>query len=184
MRRFHFMMIHWLIVVCTFAFATPDQAVAASAVEINRSVRMALQNLNNRSALARELGKKAKAVLVFPDIRKGGFIAGGQYGEGALLQGGKIIAYYKVISPSYGPESRILKYGYALFFMAESGQAYLDRSNGWELGTTPNIAIIDTGSAVVSSADGQSDVYAFFFDQWGLTASLGLQYTKITRIKK
>lgn len=184
MRRFHFMVIHWLIVLCAFAFATPDQAKAASAVEINRSAQKALQNLYTRSASARELGKKAKAVLVFPDIKKGGFIAGGQFGEGALLKGGKVIAYYKVISPSYGPESRILKYGYALFFMTDSSQAFLDRSNGWELGMTPNIAIIDAGSTAVSTTDGQSDVYAFFFDQWGLTASLGLQYTKITRIQK
>lgn len=36
------------------------------------------------------MGSAAKGILVFPNIVKGGFIIGGQFGEGALRIGGKM----------------------------------------------------------------------------------------------
>ena len=69
--------------------------------------------------------------------------------------------------------------------MTDSAREYLDRSDGWELGTGPSIVIIDEGAAGgMSTTTAKSDVYAFFFDQKGLMAGLGLQGTKITTIKK
>jgi lipid-binding SYLF domain-containing protein len=36
----------------------------------------------------------------------------------------------------------------------------------------------------MTSTTAQSDIFAFFFDQKGLMAGLGLQGTKITRLEK
>ena len=125
------------------------------------------------------------AVLVFPNITKGGFIVGGQYGEGVLLKSGKPISYYNTVSASYGLQAGIQRYGYALFFMTDAMLSYLDKSGGWELGMAPNIVVMDVGAAGgISTTTAQSDAYAFFFDQRGLMAGLGLQGTKITKIKK
>ncbi len=129
--------------------------------------------------------KEAKGILVFPDIVKGGFIVGGQYGQGALIKGGKIAGYYNTVSASYGLQAGLQKYGYALFLMTDSALAYLDKSGGWELGMTPNIVVVDVGAAGgISTTTAKSDVYAFFFDQKGLMAGIGLQGTKITKIEK
>jgi lipid-binding SYLF domain-containing protein len=46
--------------------------------------------------------QKALAILVFPKIIKGGFIIGGQCGEGALREKGKTIAYYNIAAASFG----------------------------------------------------------------------------------
>ena len=70
------------------------------------------------------MGEKAVAVLVFPGIVKGGFIVGGQYGEGALIQNGKTVGFYNTVAASYGLQAGLQKFGYALFFMTEP------RSNG------------------------------------------------------
>jgi len=46
---------------------------------------------------------------------------------------------------------------------------------------------LDCSEIVVKVAcrwSNQSDIYAFFFDQKGLMAGLGLQGTKITRLEK
>jgi lipid-binding SYLF domain-containing protein len=44
---------------------------------------------------------------------------------------------------------------------------------------------VDVGAAAsMTSTTLQSDIYAFFFDQKGLMAGLGLQGTKITRLEK
>lgn len=165
--------------------AIPDLSQAASAAELSRDARSSLQKLYARSPSAKTLGEKATAILVFPAITKGGLIVGGQYGEGALMRGGKTAGYYNTVSVSYGLQAGVQKYGYALFFMTESALAYLDRSDGWELGTGPSIVIVDVGaSGGMTTTTAQSDVYAFFFDQKGLMAGLGLQGTKITKINK
>ena len=112
-------------------------------------------------------------------------MVGGQFGEGALLKGGKTSAYYNTLSASYGLQIGLQKYGYALFFMSDSAMGWLDKSDGWELGTGPSIVVVDEGVAKsMSSTTLQSDVYAFFFDQKGLMGGLGLQGTKVTKIKK
>ncbi len=160
-------------------------AAAASAAEIDRNVNMALEKLYAKSPSAKVLAQGAKGILVFPNIVKGGFIVGGQFGEGALRMGSKTVGYYNTISASYGLQAGLQKYGYVLFFMTDSALSYLDRSDGWEVGIGPSIVIVDEGLAKsITTTTAKSDVYAFFFDQRGLMAGLGLQGTKITRINK
>lgn len=164
---------------------SPNPAVAASAAELNRDIQIALKTLYSKSPSAKIMGEKAKGILVFPSIVKGGFIVGGQYGEGALLKGGKTVAYYNTIQASYGLQAGLQKYGYALFFMTDSAMAWLNKSDGWEIGVGPTIVIVDTGaSGSATTTTLQSEIYAFFFDQKGLMAGIGLQGTKITKLEK
>jgi len=177
-----------LLLVLAFAASTligANPARAASAAEINRDAKKVLEKLYKKSSAAKALGEKAKAILVFPSITKAGFLVGGQYGEGALMKEGKTIAHYNTVSVSYGLQAGVQSYGYALFFMTDSAREYLDRSDGWELGTGPSIVIVDEGAAGgLSTTTARSDVYAFIFSQKGLMAGLGLQGTKITKIEK
>ena len=160
-------------------------AAAASAAEIERNVNSAVQKLAAKNPWTKELAEKAKGVLIFPNVVKGGFMVGGQFGEGALRKEGKTVAYYNTVSASYGLQAGLQRYGYALFFMTDSALAYLDRSDGWELGTGPSVVVMDKGMAGgITTTTATADVYAFFFDQEGLMAGLGLHGTKITRIKK
>jgi lipid-binding SYLF domain-containing protein len=156
---------------------------AATAAELNQKANEALQNLYARSAAARNLGHHAKAVLVFPEILKGGFIWGGQRGDGALMSHGRVIGYYRTIGASYGLQAGVQKFGYALFFMTDGDLAYLRKSRGWEIGSGPSIVIVDTGLAKsLTTTTLRKGVYAFAFGQKGLMAGLGLQGTKITPI--
>jgi lipid-binding SYLF domain-containing protein len=160
-------------------------AIAASADEIDRGVDSALQDLYSKYPSAKVLAEKAKGVLVFPNIIKGGFIVGGLYGEGALRKGSQTAGYYNTVAASYGLQAGLQKYGYALFFMTDSTLKYLERSDGWELGVGPNITVVDAGMAKsLSTTTLKSEVYAFFFSQKGLMAGLGLQGSKVTRLSK
>jgi hypothetical protein len=69
----------------------PHPVAAASAAELNREAAAALESLYAKTPGAKELGAKAKGILVFPSIIKAGFIIGGQYGEGALREGGRLV---------------------------------------------------------------------------------------------
>ena len=177
-----------ILLVLAFAAANwviPHSAAAAGAGEIDRDVKKKLERLYADSPSAKAMGQKAKGILVFPSIVKGGFVVGGQYGEGALLKGGKTSGYYNTIQMSYGLQAGMQKYGYALFFMTDKAMDWIDKSDGWELGVGPSIVIVDEGVATSKSTTTlQSEIYAFFFDQRGLMAGAGLQGTKITRIEK
>jgi lipid-binding SYLF domain-containing protein len=147
--------------------------------------KAALQKLYDSEPVAKMIGEKAKAVLVFPSIVKAGFIVGGQYGEGVLLIHGKLVAHYNSVAASYGLQAGVQSFGYALFLMNDKAIQYLDKSDGWELGVGPSIVIVDKGKAKsLTTMTLQDDVYAFIFDQKGLMAGLGLQGSKITKLEK
>jgi lipid-binding SYLF domain-containing protein len=174
-----------LLALAVGHFVNPAPVPAATAAEIDRDVTAALTKLAESTPKAKELAAKAKGILVFPSIMKAGFMVGGQYGEGALRQGGKTVGYYNTTAASYGLQAGAQVYGYALFFMTENAMQFLDKSDGWELGSAPNVVVLDQGTAgSLSTSTLQSDMYAFFFSQKGLMAGLGLQGSKITRISK
>jgi len=77
------------------------------------------------------------------------------------------------------------KFSYALFFVTDSALNYLKSSQGWEIGTGPKVVNVDTGAVkALTTTTPHQDVYAFFFDQTGLFAGVGLQGTKITKIDR
>ena len=185
MRYFRLTIVLLVLAFTAGIFISPNPAQAASAAEINRDVKIALENLYAKTPAAKALGEKAKGILVFPGIVKGGFMVGGQFGEGAVLKGGRTAGYYNTVSASYGLQIGLQKYGYALFFMTDSALNWIDKSDGWEIGMGPSIVVVDTGAAKsMTTTTLQAEIYAFFFDQKGLMGGLGLQGTKITKIEK
>jgi lipid-binding SYLF domain-containing protein len=167
MKKFHSTIILCVAVMFAMTFAVTNYALGASDEEINHKAGKALQKLYAKSVKAKALGETAKGILVFPDITKGGFMVGGQYGEGVLMENGVAKSYYNTISLSYGLQAGLQQYGYVLFFMTDAANAYLNKSDGWELGVGPNIVVVDVGAATSLS-----------------TTGLGLQGTKITKISK
>ena len=181
---------YWsLVAVCCLAFlavavSLPQTALAATANEIDRDVNNALRDLYKTTPAAKKMASITKGILVFPDIIKGGFIIGGQYGEGALRVGGKTKGYYRSVAASYGLQAGAQKFGYALFFLSDDDLKYLKKSDGWEIGVGPTVVVMDEGMArSFTTTTARSGVYAFFFDQKGLMAGLGIQGSNITEIQ-
>lgn len=174
-----------VLAMLAVTLATPLPAIAASAGEIERDVDRALEDLYRSNPVTKTLAAEATGILVFPSIVKGGFVVGAQYGEGALRRGGQTVGYYSSVAASYGLQAGVQTFGYALFFMNPPALQYLEKSAGWELGTGPSIVVLDAGkAAALTTTTLRDDVYAFFFDQKGLMAGLGLQGSKISRIEK
>jgi lipid-binding SYLF domain-containing protein len=173
-----------LVAIAT-AVAVPDQgAHAASARQINQQVDQALHTLYATQPRARELGRRAKAILVFPKILKAGFLVGGQGGEGALRVGGRTAGYYNIAAASFGLQAGAQSFSYALFFMNDAALKYLQDSHGWSIGSGPSIVVMDKGAAAsTTSTTLTKDVYAFPFGQRGLMAGLGLEGSKISEIR-
>jgi len=177
-----------LIVVTAAVFsigATSSRANAATAEDLDKSAAQALQVLYKTNPLAAEIGKKAKAVLVFPNIVKAGLIFGGAYGEGVLMKNSKVVGYYNSVTASWGWQAGAESYAYAVFLMSNKAVNYLDKTKGREIGVGPTVVAVNAGVAKnLSSSTLKDDAYAFIFDQQGLMASLSIEGTKISRIKR
>jgi lipid-binding SYLF domain-containing protein len=158
-------------------------ARAASAAEINGGAHQALELLEHQQPRAKELAKRAVAILVFPKIFKGGVIIGGQSGDGALLVRGKTEAYYNISAASFGLQLGGQTFAYALFFMNEKALEYLRKSDGWAIGSGPSVVVMDDSKAAsLTSTTLSQDVYAFPFGAKGLMAGVSIEGSKITRI--
>ncbi len=160
------------------------QPGSTSSAQIDHDVHSALAKLYETTPAAKNLAKRAKGILVFPNVLKAGFIGGAQYGDGAMLKNGKIFGYYSIVAGSYGLQAGVQSFSYALFFMNDASLSHLDRSEGFEVGVGPSIVVLDEGMArSVTNTTVLEDIYAFVYGQRGLMAGLGLQGSKITRIR-
>lgn len=161
----------------------PRETRAASARGIAQSAASALARLYASQPTLRTLGERAKAILVFPEIVKAGFVIGGKTGNGALLVNGNAVEYYNISAVSFGLQAGAQSFSYALFFMTDSALQYLKSSQGWSIGSGPSVVLLDKGTAAsVTSTTLTQDVYAVPFGQKGLMAGIGLEGSKITHI--
>jgi len=159
------------------------EAGKTAAADLSRNANASLQQLYASVPLAKSLGPKANAILVFPTVTKAGLGVGGQYGEGALLQKGKAVAYYNTAGASVGLQAGAQQYSYALIFMNAKARGQLDKAEGFEVGVGPTVVVVDEGMAkTLTTTTAKDDIYAFIYGQKGLMAGLGIQGNKITKI--
>lgn len=162
-----------------------SNAVAATAEDLDKDAAQALQTLYKSRPVAEVVAKKAKAILVFPKILKAGLVFGGSYGEGVLMKGARVTEYYNSVSASWGLQAGAESYAYAVFLMSDKAVNYLEKSKGWEFGVGPSVVVVNEGVAKnLSTTTLKDDAYAFISDQQGLMASLSIEGTKISRIKR
>lgn len=165
--------------------ASGDRAAAATAEDLDKDAAQALATLYRSNPTAELIAKRAKAMLVFPKIVKAGLIFGGSYGEGVLMKGGKVSEYYNSVSASWGWQAGAEAYAYVVFLMSDKAVQYLETSKGWEFGVGPTVVVVNEGVARnLSTSTLKDDAYAFISDQQGLMASISVEGTKISRIRR
>lgn len=158
------------------AATTDPRALAADS-------RASLASLYRRYPKARQLGAKAKGIVVFPSVTKGGLMVGGLGGTGALIDpDGKIREFYQTTGISYGMQAGLQKYSYALFLMDNQARSYLHQSGGWQVGSAPSLVVVDEAvGASMSVGSINRGTYAVLYHERGLMGGLGLQGSRIAR---
>lgn len=102
-----------LFAVTSVTFLPGNCQARASVLEQNAKAALHVLYASNPKAAA--IGKEAKAVLVFPNVVKGGFLVAAHRGDGVLLVNGRAVAYYNVVGGSYGLQAGVQKSSYAMF---------------------------------------------------------------------
>ena len=173
-----------LAAACLAAPATRAADLIPPAAELEADVDAALERLYSSNPGAKELAPDAKAILVFPEILKGGLLIGGAAGTGILRVGGESQGTYQSIAISYGLQAGFSSYGYIMMFLDDASLRFLDESAGWEVGVGPNVTIADEGFAKkLSTTTAQEGVVVFFINQSGYYAGTGIEGAKITKVR-
>ena len=182
MRPCHRRRIAGFVLLGILLFA--NVSYAKSAKEIEASVDTALERFQREVFAGKEMLNKAKGVLVFPKVIKGGIGIGGEYGVGALRIKGKTVEYYNTISGSFGFQLGAQVKSIYMFFMEEQALKNFQSSEGWKAGVDGSVALVAIG------ADGSLDttktnqpILAFVLGQKGLMYNLTLEGSKFNKIK-
>ncbi|HEX3603834.1 MAG TPA: hypothetical protein VHU43_07060 [Steroidobacteraceae bacterium] len=106
---------------------------AAGRAEIDQRVHVAMRQFLNLNPQHKDLVARAKGVLVFPRVTKGGVGVGGQFGEGALRIDGKDVDYYSVSSASVGLTLGLAKHEEVILFMTQEALDKFTSGHGWSM---------------------------------------------------
>ena len=149
------------------------------------SVDVALDRFKNEVPGAIEFLNNAKGVLVIPNVIRIGFGLGGEYGEGALLIGGKAVDYYSVAAGSFGFQIGAQSKNLVIIFMDENALITFRDSLGWRAGVDGSVALIDYGAGgSVDTTNIQHPIVGFVFGVKGLMVNLSLEGSKFTKLTK
>ena len=163
-RRFLLISLLLLSTLTAQAQGVTDQtqlvARAASTMDSLRS------NADRKAVIDRKLAT-ARAVLIIPDLVKGGFFFGAEYGTGVLLTKGRDglwsgPAFYTVTSGSFGLQIGLQDADTVFIIMSDSGLSAI-MNDEMKLGTAANIALVSIGAGAEAdtTTNTGADIYAF-----------------------
>jgi lipid-binding SYLF domain-containing protein len=172
-----------LFTLAIVAFNSMSQTAAAG--NLDADVKRTLRNFHSQVRGTRELLENAAAVLVFPSVLKAGVGIGGEYGEGALLVGGRPVDYYNTVSASFGFQLGAQSRSIIIVFMTEEALAGFKRVDGWKVGVDGSVTLVNVGaSGSVDTSRIGSPIVGFIFDGRGLMYNLTLEGSKISRMSR
>lgn len=167
------------------AFPIQKDASAASKVGAQDLVDSSVSALRHfRKGSARDnidaLLRSAKAVVIFPDVTKGGFILAGEGGSGVFLAQDDNArwsdpAFFRMVSGSIGLQAGVSETRILLILMTDKAVETLIDGGG-KIGLDASVAAITDGvDAEVSTTATRSDIYYYAQTKSGLYAGVSLE---------
>ena len=174
----------WALVLLILMYFA-SMAFSATAKEIDVSVDATLERFNKEILVADSFIKKAKGVLIFPQVIKAGFGIGGEYGEGALRIGGKTVEYYSTMAASIGFQLGAQTKSIILVFTKEDALKAFRNSDGWKAGVDGSVALISLGMGdSLDTTTVKDPIVAFVFGQKGLMYNLTIEGSKFNKLQR
>ncbi len=161
----------------------PNHLQAKTAREIDISVDVAIERFHQQVIGAKQLIEASKGILVMPNVFKGAFLIGGEYGEGALRVDGKTVDYYSTASGSIGIQIGGQKKDIILLFMTDEALKQFRDSKGWEAGLDGNVAFMKYGAGVrEDTTTTKEPIVGFVIDAKGLIADFSFKGAKFSKL--
>jgi lipid-binding SYLF domain-containing protein len=174
------------VTMTTIAAIAVVIATVASALDtstLDTQVAATLDKFYAMSDKNKALVQNAAAVLVFPDITKGGIGVGGEHGDGSLQEAGKTVGYYSISGASIGLTLGLSRHSEVIVFKTPEARDKLLKGGNWSIGADASVAVAKKGAGGAYDSQTMSKpVNAFIFGEKGLMGDASLQGAKIHKI--
>jgi lipid-binding SYLF domain-containing protein len=168
---------------CTVTRPEAPEDRAARRREIDSGADGTLTRLYSTARGSKELADRARGILIFPRVLSGGFIVGGDYGDGELRVGGRPSGYYRLVGGSLGWQIGAQSRAIVLMFLTQDALDRFRSSSGWTIGADATVAVANVGATGdVDSNTVKQSVVGFALTNVGLFAGVKLDGSKITRL--
>ncbi len=173
-----------LLAGCMLLFsATQVRADDHTKAEVDQEVQAALRRFQEKVKDAPEYLEMAKAVLVVPEVKKVGLIAGGQWGEGALREPGKPDVYYKMNSGSVGLTAGYEEADFVFVFFTDEAVKKFKASNRFNVGASAGVTMVKAeANASANTLKSKAPIAGFAFGEKGLMGDASVEGTKFKRV--
>lgn len=159
-------------------------ATFSSRSQLDAAARETLNRLYRVVPGSRDMVSHAAGVLVFPQVIGGALFVGAEHGRGALLVGGRVVAYYSTTGASIGWQIGGQSKSVVYVFNTRDALKRFQDSNGWTVGADATVAVGTVGAnGSIDSQTAQQPIVSFVMNNVGLEAGLSLGGSKITRIE-
>ena len=129
---------------------------------------------------------QARAVVIVPALYKGGFIFGGQYGNGILMArmadgSWSYPAFYTMEGGSFGLQIGLESTAVLFIIMSDKGlQAVLNNQFKFGADTGITVLVVGTGVGASTTSNLGADIYAYSLTGIGLYGGLSLEGTVLS----
>ena len=179
MKKYNF-----LALLLVILLSLTSTTMAKSAESIDKDANEAINKFIAENKGGDAFLVKAKAFLVFPDIKEAGMFIGGKYGEGVLRVQRTTKAYYSIKSASVGMQMGAQQYAMIIAFISDAALNKFLLDDDWKTDVDGKIAIAEWNSKEeLDDIDFDDDMVAFVFDSKGMMGSFTMEGTKFERIK-
>jgi len=179
MKTFKFVHILLALLIASTSFS-----MAKTAGELDKDANEAINKFIADNKGGDAFLVKAKAFLVFPDIKEVGMFIGGKYGEGVLRVQRTTKAYYSIKSASVGMQMGAQKYSMIIAFTSDAALNKFLLDDDWNTDVDGKVAMAEWNSKEeLDDIKFDDDMVAFVFDSTGIMGSFTLEGTKFKRIK-
>ena len=174
-----------VVSVAAAALLLSAVSISATREQIDERVQNTMTQFDQLNPANQGLVARAKGILVFPHVTKGGVGVGGEFGEGALLVNGQNAGYYSLSQASVGLTLGLAKHEEIIMFMTQEALDKFTSTKGWAVGADTGVAVLSKGAGGdYDSKTLQRPILGFVFGEKGLIGDVSLDGSKITQIKK
>ena len=177
--------LYTVVSVVAAALLLSAVSLGATKDQIDERVQNTMTKFDQLNPTHQDLVRRAKGILVFPHVTKGGAGVAGEFGEGALLVHGQTVGYYSLSSASVGLTLGVAKHDEIIMFMTQESLDKFTSTKGWAVGADTGIAVLSKGAGGdYDTKTLQRPILGFVFAEKGLIADVSLDGSKITQLNR
>jgi lipid-binding SYLF domain-containing protein len=140
-------------------------------VTLEQKAQSTLQAMISKDATLPSLLNIAAGYVVFPEIGKGGFIAGGAHGQGVLYSQGRVVGYVELSEASIGAQIGAQSFAELIVFR---DSADLQRVKLDQFALSGNASAVMLSAGVAGSTYNTNSIMVFVMPRGGAMAELSV----------